>query len=137
MWHASGLRESLHDMSAYGIHVDESAVQFDFAKLKENRDTYVNRQPLIAHCIAPLLLMFCFHSSFCTMNSRFVKRLNSIYSKNLDQSGVDVYNGHGRLLDGTTVQVDGIDGATQLEVRTAGGRHTQQHLLQHALTVAG
>lgn len=53
MWHASGLRESLHDMSAYGINVDESAVQFDFAKLKENRDTYVNRQPLIAHCIAP------------------------------------------------------------------------------------
>lgn len=51
----------------------------------------------------------------------YIERLNGIYDRNLDKSGVDVIRGHARFVDANTVEVDGMHYTAEHFVIATGG----------------
>jgi len=52
----------------------------------------------------------------------YLQRLNGIYQNNLDNAGVDLIRGYGRLVNKNTVRVDGVDYSADHIVLATGGR---------------
>ncbi len=70
---------------------------------------------------------------------RYIERLNDIYQRNLDQSGVDVVEGVARFADERTVSVNGEDYSARHILIATGGRPTVPDIpgADHGITSDG